>query len=72
MSGRVIVVSVDGEDWQGDVQIWVLVVDTLGVAVAKVHFWVRKIFYLKCAHEKDVGSPNIKVPALVGLPKRVV
>ena len=49
VSGRVIVVSVDGENWQGDVQVWVLVVDTLGAAVAKVHFWIRKIFHLKYA-----------------------
>ena len=47
VSGRIIVVSVDGENWQGDVQIWILVVDTFGVAVAKVHFWIRKIFHLK-------------------------
>ena len=52
MSRGVIVVSVDGENWQGDVQVWVLVVDTLGAAVAKVHFWIRKIFHLNYAQKK--------------------
>ena len=47
MSRRVIVVSMDGENRQGDVQIWILVVDALGAAVAKVNFWIRKIFHLK-------------------------
>ena len=40
-------VSMDGENRQGDVQIWILVVDALGAAVAKVNFWIRKIFHLK-------------------------
>ena len=39
-------ISMDGEDWQPDVEVLGLVVDKLVLAVSKVHQGVGEVFYL--------------------------